>query len=419
MKRSESSINSFLSTLNVVLLFAGYQFLSSAVSIFMGSAEEPQLLNAGYKFFYAIVCILVIIYNIGSKPAHSNRIILVLFIFWALLLLRFIDDMYLRPDISVLPSIRFRTWFYMVVLTLMPMVSISLSIEKINFASAFKWTTILISAAIVITFYQNFNYDTEEIEAMARESSEGLSSIGTGHLGLTAIILAVCNLISGTKKERFVRIALILVAILGVIVMLRSGSRGPLLAFLGAGAMLGISRTKRPFIWAPVIIIFILFHNQIFDLFINGISYIAPNLSSRFLHKAELGGQFDTRMFYYSSAIEAFLENPMIGKQFAIYLPGQEMIYSHNLFLDSIMQLGIIGGVLILSIIVATIALVYKLIRRGSSMVWICLLFIQELLYLMLSSSLYYTPLFSILIVMLFQWDSLEQRRCQIQGKNS
>lgn len=405
-----SSYNRILSTLNVILIFAGYQFFSGMVSMFLGDAES-LLVNVGYRGFYAIVCFLVIINNFNSKHPKNNNIVRVLFFFWLLVMIRFISDLYLNPSVSVSYAIRNRTLLYMVVLTLMPMVSVVLSIRNIDFDLAFKWITILISVAILVVFFQNFNYQSEEIEDMTRTSSEGLSSIGTGQLGLTAIVVSICYFFRGTQKKNSYKIAMIVVSILGVVVMLRSGSRGPLLALIGVGSVFGISKAKRPLIWLPVLLLFVVFYNQIFDFLLNIISYIAPNLSSRITHKSEIGGQFDNRMFYFMSAIGAFRESPFIGKQFAIYLPGDEMIYTHNIFLDSIMQLGIIGGLLMLTIIIGTLKLVYQLIRQGKNVLWICLLFIQQLFFLMVSSSFYYTPLFSICIVLLYQWDSVRIRK--------
>lgn len=406
---NNSSINRFLSTLNVVLLFAGYQFFSGMVSLFLGTADESPLVNVGYRGFYAIVCLLVIASNYKSKRPRNRLIVSVLFFFWFLLLLRFISDMYFNPSVSVLPAIRNRTLLYMVVLGLMPMASIVLSIKSIDFDLAFKWITILISVAIVIVFFQNFNYESEEIEGMSRASSEGLSSIGTGQLGLTAIVVSFCNLIRGTEKRVIWKLTFWLVLLLGIIVMLRSGSRGPFLGFVGVGFVWVISKTQKPLIWLPILLLCVVFYNQIFDFVLNVISYIAPNLSYRFTYKAEIGGQFDNRLYHYLSAIEAFRDSPIIGKQFAIYLPGNEMIYAHNIFLDTIMQLGIIGGLLMLTIIIGTLKLVYQLIRQVKSVLWICLLFVQQLFLLMVSSSLYYTPIFSLCIVLLFQWDSLRR----------
>jgi len=408
---NSSSVNRFVSTLNVVLLFAGYEFFSAIVSIFIGNTESP-IINIGYRGVSAIVCLFVIFNNFRIKHRPRNQtIVLLLYLFWSLLILRFIDDMYLSSEISILPSIRTRTWLYMVILTIMPMISVSLSIEQIDFNKAFKWITILIIVAVIIAFFQNFNYEPDELDEISRVSTEGLGSIGSGHMALTAIILSACHLINSGKKHAIITIVFFGIIVLSTIVMLRTGSRGPLLALFGVGIVFAISKTKRPILWLIVLAVFALFYNQIIDLLLNAIRPVAPNLYSRFTFKAENGGQFESRMFNYLSAIDAFRENPIIGKQFAIYLPGREMIYAHNLFLDSIMQLGIIGGTMILVIVVGTMRLVYRLIRQGRCIMWICLIFVQKFFYLMLSSSFYYTPIFSIIIVLLFKWVSMEKRR--------
>ena len=408
-----SSLNQVVSTLNIVLLFAGYEFFSSVVSLLFGESAPP-LMNILYRAFATLICLIVIVYNLGGKhnlgtlKKRSNIPVVALYFLWALLLLRFVADMYFTPGLHVSSENISRTWLYMVVLTIMPMISVSLSFQKINFDASFKWVLILYSITIIISFLLNYNVEAEDISNTDRLSATGLSSIGSGHVGLSAIILSVCYYLKHKTKRPIIIIGIGLVTVLGVIVMLRSGSRGPLLAFMGVIAVFAFSKSKRPIIWLVIFLICLLFYEQIFNAFLSLINVVAPNLYFRFTNKSESGGQFESRLFYYLYAIDAFLESPIIGKQFAIYpSDGEvEMIYAHNLFLDVLMQLGILGGGLMLSIVLGALRRVYHMIKNNGHILWICLLFVQRLFELMVSSSFYYTPIFSIAIILIVYWMS-------------
>ncbi len=398
-----SAFNRVLSTFNIVLLFAGYEFAAVVGAAIFG-IDSSRLISIPYRAISSAVCVLVILLNLVTNYAKPDKRTLVFFVFWGLLLLRFFYDMVIRTDVNVLPGIVSRTWLYMIVLTILPMISIILSVSKVDFEFALKTILVLLAISVVVAFISN--YDIDELSEYERLQASGIGTIGTGHLGLSAMLLSAYYIFRKPRKNLLIVILLMVVVGLSLVVMLRSGSRGPVLSLLGVVLVFLFSRSKYKGLYLAIICMAIVLFNGLFDVFLKAIDNIAPNLYNRFVAKEEVG-QFGSRLFYYTNVIQAFLSSPIWGKQFAIYIQGNEMIYAHNIILDALMQLGIIGGGLLVYVIVTTLRVVFRFIV-DHKLVWVCLLWIQLLFELMVSSSIYYTPLFSVIIVLLFSYQKIE-----------
>ena len=77
------------------------------------------------------------------------------------------------------------------------------------------------------------------------------------------------------------------------------------------------------------------------------------------------------------------------------------MMYTHNAFLDSLMQLGVIGLILIY-IYLKPISSTIQFFKTNDNRLWLGLFLSQSLISTMLSSSFYNSYEISILIVLLY-----------------
>ncbi|MCH3923903.1 MAG: O-antigen ligase family protein [Bacteroidales bacterium] len=395
---NQSKINTFFSTLNLVLCLVGYQFTTSVFSFVIPEAEDSRLLTVPYRAFALLVCLITIFLNVRSKFT-LKPILKVLSIFWLLLLVRFAYDMYYRTDIFIFRDQVNQTWLYMVAMTIIPMYSIMKSYRNIDFDMLLKWTYILLSVAICFTFFSNqsFQEDTES----RLDANIALITINTGHMGLTAIILSIYILVK-KNLPKISKIIVIGISILSIFIWLRAGSRGPILAAIAIIAVLILGFSKHKVRNILLLCVLSIVGYLCIDYIMQGINYISPVLYDRFTYKASVG-QTEDRNPLYLYAINSFLESPIIGKNFAVYgLAYGWMIYSHNVILDSIMQLGIIGGVMIIYILYKSIVRIIKLVNLRSPYVWISLLLMQQIMSVMVSGAIYENPLLSILIVLLF-----------------
>ncbi len=407
---SQIKLNTFFSTFNLILCFVGYQLATTLFSSFIPVFEASRLVTVPYRAFALLICLITIFLNFKSKLS-LNLTVKILFIFWLLLLIRFFYDMYFRTDVYVFSDKKLQTILYMIPMTLIPMYSVMKSYKSINFNKLLSWTYILFTFSICMTFFSNVSFQEESMDRL--NANNALNAINAGHFGLTVLLLSFYFLIS--KKLIIIKkIGICLIGIIALLIMFRAGSRGPILALIGVVAVwiLGASKKK---ILNITIFLFFCFLGYIFiDYIFQFIGYISPLLEAR-LNIGNVEEQLYGRDNLLTIAFNCFLGNPIFGKNFAIYWGDGTMIYAHNIFFDSLMQLGIIGGVMMIYILWKSVAKIIKLINIRSSYFWIGLILMQYIMGVMVSGAIYETPLISILIVLLFM--PLDEKNYTLQRK--
>lgn len=107
-----------------------------------------------------------------------------------------------------------------------------------------------------------------------------------------------------------------------------------------------------------------------------------------------LGDITSGREHLYNNAISIFYENPFIGKGIGYYESLNGGLYTHNLVLDLLVGIGIIGTIFIIFIIVSGIlSLLNRKLKRESKQV-IIFLFSLSIPRLMVSSTIWYNHIF-------------------------
>jgi O-antigen ligase len=182
-------------------------------------------------------------------------------------------------------------------------------------------------------------------------------------------------------------------------VLFRAGSKGPFLAALGVFVVwiLGLSKSVYKslfFLFASVLIGYLMF-----DFFTEFMKNISPILYERVFETDDLLSERD---ILYHYALDVFYRNPLTGGSFGIYLNPGESIYAHNILLDSLMQMGLIGAVMMIYILISIVKRIFQIIFFKENYYWIGLLLMQAIMLLMVSGSVYTEPTFSIFIVLLF-----------------
>jgi O-antigen ligase len=88
----------------------------------------------------------------------------------------------------------------------------------------------------------------------------------------------------------------------------------------------------------------------------------------------------------YAGAFTQFLESPLLGDSLE---ERTSLFYPHNLILESLMSVGVIGTVPLLFVLIACFHRATKLIRIRSPHGWIALIFIQQLVASQFSGAIY------------------------------
>ncbi|WP_080905246.1 O-antigen ligase [Parabacteroides sp. Marseille-P3160] len=391
---NQKKINTFFSTLNFVLFFVGYQLTTSLFLPISSDIEGvTRSVTIPYRAFTLLISLLVILLNI-KEPFKEIGISLKVFLFyWLLLIIRIFYDTEIRTDIQL--SGTSQLWLYIFGICLPAIFSIIRSYQEINLKKALVWIYTGVVITLLLSLFSNQTLFAETEDARLN-ANVGLQTIAYGHLGVMGIIL---SLFIFQKKNNSIltKIITLLVIFISIYATLRAGSRGPILALFavilfwffahGKNVLLGILSL---IIISGVTILFI-------DPILGFIGNIAPLLETR-LRSAIFEGNITGRDLLYDEAWQIFFDHPILGGQFALFKPDGTFIYSHNLITDVFMGLGIIGGICMIYFLWKSALYSYRLIKNRDSIYWIGLVFIQQVIFNMVSGAFYYNQLLNALI---------------------
>lgn len=397
---TKSKLNIFLSTSNFVLCFVGFPLATSLFLPISSNIEDiSRTVTVPYRAFALAFSLAVILLNI-KKPTGKFPLALKVFLFyWGILIIRMIHDLYIRNDVILNDASKI--WLYVFGICLPAVFSIIMSYNLIDLERAFRWTFGSIVIVLIMALFSNKNLLlSADVYNVRQNANLALGTITFGHLGVTGIILSVYALIN-MKLNTILRVIVILLIPFFIFITLRAGSRGPILSLLFVLYFWLFSRNKNFFrgllILIVAFILTIIFMDKVLD-FMGGISPVIEQRLRSSIYEGDIGN----RDPFYTQAMNAFLESPILGEQFAIFQSDGSFGYSHNIFLDALMGLGIIGGFLMFYFIFSALKKSYFLIKNNDKVFWICLILIQQIMLNMVSGSFYYNQLLSALLTFVF-----------------
>lgn len=396
---NNTKTNIFFSTLSVIVVLFGYQFVTT---LFGGSMTVATSRAITIPFRLFALAILIITWILNHNNKSNSKSLRVLWIYWALLLFRMFFDLYLRTDIPPISSDQRNV---VILLTLsqafIPSIVFVKCYKYIDFDKLLTWSFIITSATVLIAMFINTSaFVTGEVETGERlTANAALNSISTGTLGLMAIIVAV-ELLRKHKLSLIPRLFVFFMIFLDLVFTLRAGSRGPLLSggVVALFVILSMTKNKAANVSLLLVVGIILWFSM--GYLESFVSDVSPVLHDRLFGKT-MEDQLYGRDDLYSLAFSYFLESPIWGKYFALYLGG-ELVWVHNIFLDSLLQLGIIGFVLILTIIVKSCKKVLLIGEAKANYFWLALILIAGFSNAMVSSVFYTSESISPLYALLF-----------------
>ncbi|OJU28231.1 MAG: hypothetical protein BGN92_07925 [Sphingobacteriales bacterium 41-5] len=404
--------NVFLSTFSFVLCFIGYPLVTT---IFLPGTSDiegiSQSVTIPYRAFALGLMLLVFFLNI-KKPIAGGTLALKVFLFyWAALILRMIYDIYLREDVYLKDTSQH--WLYVFGICLPAIFTLMRSNISIDLNRAFNWVYFGLALTLIITLFSNQSLWVASSLAVTREDANlALNTISFGHLGTTGCVLSLYFLFE-KKSGSWVKIVIFLVIGLSVFCMFRAASRGPILALFVILFFWLFARGKNIFFNFLMVLVllglFVFFIQYILILIEN----IAPVLADR-LRETIFEGGAGERDAGYQAAIDAFVRNPLFGEQFAIFVGDGTYAYSHNIILDSLMAMGVFGGIVMLFILGSAVWIAFKNIRIGYKYYWVSLILIQQITSNMVSGTFYQDQLLSVLLTFHFlnqsshKWTSKE-----------
>ena len=227
---------------------------------------------------------------------------------------------------------------------------------------------VVVIMALVILFlairsYRNFeggasfSYDKREggpFEAVL---------LGANHYG--AFIAYYCSAFIGLflfDKDRRRRILYLATSLFGLHPLFYSYSRGAYLAALGALTWMGIM--KKRMLLVPVIIILLTWQ-----------SILPPSVVDRITMTETQEGELESsaahRIVLWEHAIKVFQQNPIFGIGFGGFrftVPEEERLTdTHNFYVKTLSEQGVIGGVLLLLILLKAFVSGWRLLKIGKT----------------------------------------------------
>lgn len=360
-----------IAALIFLLMFFGYPLFSSIAVIL----DVPnRFLVIPYRSLVLMLSIYALIPLLCRRFRFSFFTVL-LIVFWFYYISRLVVDGLFSPWMFETKSL-LEYWLFAVGVSLLPSMAVCYSLITANEGQLSNSATKLGFVALVLCFFAYFQSKEYDISAVvfSRYETEVLNPISFGHMCVSLAVFAVYSFCFNKGRGKLFSV---FVAILSLIGILLSGSRGPLLSFLFILACAVFALSKRVLIFLPLLCslflgcVFYFFHDlAIFDRFTSGF-FNDPARSKLFFE-----------------AVDNVSENFFLGAGIS---PMES--YPHNLLLESFMVLGVGGGILFTLIMVVSIVLALINVCFGRERLF-SFLYIQYFLYVLVSGSLHEVSVF-------------------------
>lgn len=337
--------------------------------------ENPFRATVIYWVLF-LVFSLFIIFEQTFERVKLNNFQISFLVFFFLYFLRLIADSFLFPVELGFPVIKYYAYFFCVIL--IPTFSFNFRLTEIELKYTFIIIFFISFIIIVFTLFENhYNY----VNGFNRLfGGYNLHPIQLGHLVVTNFIITF-YLFKRYRKSKIISIGLIFSTILALIVLFKTSSRGPLVSLIAVLVIIALNFSywnKRKIIFACVIIIITLISLQLF----------LPTFFERIIFTFQNG---DARLFHWKTAIDQFLNSPFLGDSLE---ENVNKIYPHNVWIESFMTTGVLGGIIFSYIIFIFIKSSIQMLLNNNYEYWIVLLFIQYFIATLFSGSLITNYLF-------------------------
>ena len=393
-----NKLNKSLSTINFVLCFVGYQL---ATSLFLPASSDiegiSRTVTVPYRALALLIAFLVVFFNVKTKSKKLPNALKFFLIYWVALTIRVFYDICIRKNVYLEDTSHL--WLFILGINFPAMFSVMISYKSIDTDKALKWIYIGTIVTLVLSLFNNPTLLLEASEITERVNANvGLQTISFGHLGTMGIILSL-YILSQHKMNLIKKVILIAVILLSFFIMLRAGSRSPILALIVVLLFWLFSYGKNIILGLSVSIILVILLSVFIEPILQFMGNISPVIENR-LRASIFEGDSSGRDALYIEAVDLFLDNPFLGSQFAFF--GNEYNlgfgYAHNIILEALMALGIIGGIMTMIFLWNAVKISFFAVKNKNSNFWIYLILFQQIVLAMVGS-IYYNQLLNMLIV--------------------
>ncbi|MCD7711115.1 MAG: O-antigen ligase family protein [Porphyromonadaceae bacterium] len=331
-----------------------------------------------FRAFQMIVAALALFSVRGNPLPHLSWKTILLGVFWILYFARAFWDLAIAPPYNSELAWRFYrgSQFYYaayVFVDFFPLLAILKGWNEIKFDKVLKWGLFfgfwgLVFSTVTLTGKAEESWTGELGRASA---SRVLHTQALGNFGCYLLIMGLYAFFV-EPKSFFWKVLGVVVSLVAFYIMLKSGSRGPVLGFIIVVAV-WLAIKRKNFIGIIVlgvllICALILFQDQILSL----IGKVSSTTEVRLRMTLE-SGDMSGRQNLWATYWEECLRHPIFGFQL------ERLGYPHNMFLDGLMMFGMFAGWIVTVIIIAGVTNVFKFLRELHVNYWWVLLALADL----------------------------------------
>lgn len=381
--RSSGSVEAWILTLTM----AGYPIVASVSQLF---DMENRWLSISMRTLLLIICSYLLV---RFFPMHLCRRTIKFWFawwfFWIIYLIRLVLDTIYNSDALQLPA-----WEYMIFAFGTCMIPASVSVlgnvkGSVVFSLPRLQLFMVLGLMLNLFFVFFIQTDVSDIDlSVLRVETITLNPITIGHLGVSVLLLALWKANDCNHLSLMGWFSIIFAAIVAVIAVISSGSRGPFISFFAALALYITILPKHFFTKLTLFgftffLVFILFNMEKL-----GSTFLFERISEHLLED-------NIRTMLISNAFDIIINHPLFGG-------GIEPLetYPHNLIVESFLVLGIFTGLPFCFMVFYAIRKTWDVAQVNRSSFWVCLLFTQYFIAAMFSGSIYLSNVFWVLMVL-------------------
>lgn len=368
------------------MFFIGFDLVTSFFSIFIPNISQvSQSITIPYRGFALFLSISVIfITKKRANKYNAGFILLVAYLF--LFTIRLIYDYLFRADIYIGAEIAYKNglFYFSMIIAIYSFVK---SYRFIDLSDAFKWIYFGFSIIVLMNFLVTPEYSLANVDELNQISSGLRNTINSGYLASHYLLMSVF-FINTKAFPKVLKIASLPVILMAILILLRSGSRGPLMALVIAFFIYLILTKKH----VGTIVLFvgmlsIGFYYYFYDI-LELIGRVAPVMTNRIQSTIDSGGQ-EKRIEFFLDGINAFLEYPFFGSKAMIYSNSKIPDFPHQLIIEAFMSTGIVGGISFTISFILLVKMIIGNLFTHVSNYWLELILIAYLVRAMSAGSIF------------------------------
>lgn len=406
--------NFFVGTTLVAVV--SFSFFFSVLSFYLGFTENDSSFSSYNRILIFFVCTICIYISINTGAYREfltkNSVFLLLIYGYYGLIIYYNLYFDFHTNVIFLDDEKNAIIQRILRLVFMPMLALILFRRK-NLDLVF-WAQIislvLFFSLVASLSVLQLNLGDSVIERA--EISQDLNSLNIGYTGATELLLIIFLM---TKSSKLLKLFYLFIGLpFSLYVILIAGSRGPLFYSIIIGLyylfIIDDFKKYRKAISSIMIItvgVLILNYSLIFDF----IKIFNPFFVER-IEDAIFKGDTSGRDGIYITAIEQFLKNPLFGDYFVLTSGGFKGSYPHNILIEALMAIGIIGAFPLFILMIKTFVRVKYIIRNNEDNTWIAIIFLISFLKGLSTWNLYGNELLwiSMFIILTYNFKELKKK---------